>query len=187
MRAIAAPILLGLLAQGCIVYEERHRHDRDDLDCDGCVLDDPTEPGDPGEVTDPQDPQDPPEDPGPVLTSELFLTVDAGLPGDTLLSTLEATDDGFDLSEVVAVEFGRDIAVLDLIARDDEVVLLLEIADDAEPGSVDCYIDTASGGSWLLDVPFTVLDPADAPTECPEGGGEDTGAHGGGTDEDPCP
>lgn len=183
MRATAGIALLALLAQGCIIYEERYHHDKRD-DCgDGCVIDDPTF-GD--DTTDPVDDPTEPTDDGPTVTADLFLTVDAGLPGETLLSTLEATTDDFDLSQIVSVEFERDVQVLDMIPRADEVVLLLSIDEAAEPGLVDCFVQTAADEAYLLDAPFTVLDPADAPTSCAPDGGTDTGTDGGGTG-DPCP
>jgi hypothetical protein len=172
MRAIAAITLMGLLAQGCIIYEEDYHTDKRGDDVDGTIVDPTTDPWG-------TDPGTEPTDPEPTLTSDLFLTVDAALPGDTLLSTLEATVDDFDLTQVTTVEFGRDIQVLDMIARDNEVVLLLQVDGEAVPGLVDVFVQTAPGGAWLLESPFTILDPADPGTD-PGTGGTDPGT--GGTD-----
>lgn len=140
---------LAALATGCIIYEERYHR----VPCDGCV--------DEGPIEDPPAPE-PPEDPETQITSDVALTVAEAYPAETLLSTLVAVDPDVDLATVSSVTFERDVVILDSIQRPDEIVLLLEIDPEAAPGEVEVYITTATGGAWLLDEPFTIL-------ECPTG------------------
>lgn len=146
MKSASWLVLAGLL-QGCIIYEEHYR----ERTCRGCGEEPTVE--DPGTAPEPE-----PE--GPVLTSDLALRPAEAAPGEALLSTLVVVGDPVDLSGVEEVGFSRDVAVLDTLVRPDEVVLLLEVAAEAEPGPVDVFVHGASG-SWLLDAPFEILDPAE--------------------------
>lgn len=139
--------LTGLLAQGCIIYEEHWV-----TECDDCGTTWTWTETDTGLTTTTTDP-------GPTLTSDLELTVAHGLPGQSLLSSLIAVGP-FDLATVESVGFERDVSVLDVLERDDELVLLLQIGADAVPGQVQVYVTTTDGEGWLLEQPFTIDDPS---------------------------
>ncbi|MCA9488959.1 MAG: hypothetical protein KC621_03530 [Myxococcales bacterium] len=153
-RAAHLLVAAGLLAQGCIIYEE-HWVTESCEDCGTTWTWTDTETTDTTTET---------TDPGPTLTSDLELTVTSGLPGHSILSSLVAVG-SFDLATVDLVGFERDVAVLDVLDRADEIVLLLDIADDAEPGDVEVYVTTTDGQGWLLEQPFTIEDPGATTTD----------------------
>jgi hypothetical protein len=157
MRNLLIAAVIGPIASGCIIYADRYHHS--DGGCDGC---EPTADPPPATGTDP--------DPEPALTDSVALTVNEALPGEELLSTLVPTESGLDLTTVTALEFERDVEVLDSIQRPDEIVLLLSVADDAKAGPVEVYFTTVTGAGWILAEPFQILgQPASTP-------GTDTGA-----------
>jgi hypothetical protein len=168
MTRTTSVALLGLvLAQGCIIYEDRKAHP--DL-CEGtwsCGTDSGTW-----------------TDTGEVRNTDLQLTIAEGRPGEDLLSTLvNVGPETRDLSGVANVEFSRDVAVLDLIARADEVVLLLHVADDADPGAVDVSVSANGPKTWLLAQPFMVLEAPPGGTTCTPGTGGGTTS----TEDTACP
>lgn len=166
MTRHAAPLALAaVLAQGCIIYEE-HWVTEPCEDCSTTWTWTDTETTDTTTTTETTDP-------GPTVTSDLELTVTEGAPGDSLLSSLVATGP-FDLASITEIGFERDVQVLDTLVRDDEVVLLLAIADDAEPGPIDVFVVTADEG-FVLDQPFTILDAAGGTTTDTGGSTTDTG------------
>jgi hypothetical protein len=155
------------LAQGCILYEDRPLHPPKECeDATWCGPDTAT------------------TDTGEVRNALLQLTVVEGRPDEDLLSTLvNVGPEPRDLSGITSVEFSRDVAVLDLIPRSDEVVLLLHVAADAEPGAVDVTVANVGGNTWLLAQPFTVLEaPSGGPTCTPGTGGGTTS-----TEDTACP
>lgn len=136
-------LLFGPLV-GCIIYEEKYT-----TTTDGCVECTTTGPGQP------QSPQ---------LTDTIELTVTEGLPGESVLTNLVPVGSGFDMSRVVAVDFERDIETSDILVRDFEVVLLLQISQAAAPGSTEVYVRTDDGVVWVLTRPFDILPPVAQPT-----------------------
>ena len=158
--------LVGLiLAQGCILYEDRALHPPHEC-TDWCGTDTGV------------------EDTGEVRSAELQLTVSEGRPGDDVLTTLvNVGPQSRDLSSIDAVTFSRDVEVLDLIPRSDEVVLLLHVADGAEPGAVDVSVSNGGPNSWVLAQPFTVLEAHSGGTTCTPGTGGGTT----GTEDTGCP
>jgi hypothetical protein len=136
-------LLFGPLV-GCIIYEEKYT-----TTTDGCVECTTTGPGQP------QSPQ---------LTDTIELTVTEGLPGESVLTNLVPVGSGFDMSRVVAVDFERDIETSDILVRDFEVVLLLQISQAAAPGSAEVYVRTDDGAVWVLTRPFDILPPVAQPT-----------------------
>ncbi|MCB9687595.1 MAG: hypothetical protein H6738_16740 [Alphaproteobacteria bacterium] len=174
-RAAHLLVAAGLLAQGCIIYEE-HWVTESCEDCGTTWTWTDTETTDTTTET---------TDPGPTLTSELELTVSSGLPGESLLSSLISVG-AFDLSSVQEVGFGRDVSVLDVLERDDELVLLLNVASDAVPGDVQVFVTTTDGQGWLLEQPFTIEDPGTTTdTGGTTSGTTDTGTTG--TTDTGCP
>ena len=151
--------LLGVLAApGCIIYEDRPHgwgecHD-DDAPC-----------ADTGDWTGGGTTTDTVGQP----QLDLRLTVSDGHAGQQLLSTLVAAgEQDVDLLAVDAVTFSRDVQVLDLMHRTEEVVLLLAIGAEAEPGEVDVWVTSTGGQGWILPEPFTILSDEG---ECPSGNG----------------
>jgi hypothetical protein len=159
------PLVLLMLSPlvGCIIYEEKYTTTEE---CVGCATTGPLPPGQ-------QDPQ---------LTDALELTVTEGLPGESVLTNLVPVGSGFDMSKVVAVDFERDIETSDMLVRDFEVVLLLQISETAAPGSAEVHVRTSDGAQWVLTRPFDILMPADPPTG--DTGLPSTGDTGGGTTTD---
>jgi hypothetical protein len=165
MRTTSVALVGIILTQGCIIYEDRALHGPKECeDATWCGTDTGS------------------TDTGEVRSAELQLTVSEGRPGEDLLTTLVNVGSASrDLSTIDRVEFSRDVEVLDLIPRSDEVVLLLHVADDASPGAVDVSVSNSGPNSWLLAQPFTVLDDHSGGTTCTPGTGggttstEDTG------------
>ena len=172
--------LFALLAGGCIIYEEDwdHRHDS----CRSCGVDDTSTVGDDDDDVTPE--PEPEPEPEPQITADLELTETSAYPGDSLLSSLVVVSGQVDLAAVEAVVFERDVVVVDTLHRESEIVLLLQVADDAAPGEVDVFVETKTGAGFILAEPFTVLEP-DPGTVCTGTGGGGTGT-GGGTDTG-CP
>lgn len=152
-RTWTLALLGALAAQGCIVYEDRpHGHN----DCGDVPCHDSGWTG--GGTTE-----------EPVAEADLRLTVAEGRAGQQLLSTLvNAGEQEIDLLAVEAVSFSRDVAVLDLMARDNEVVLLLAVHPEAQPGAVDVSVTSQAGAGWILEQPFMIVDESG---ECTTGQG----------------
>ena len=152
-------LLLSLsVTQACIIYEERATF------------------VDTGSASTWEPPADPVA-PEPPATVDLRFAPDRGAAGATLLTTLTSSGRDVDLSDVQAVTFERDVVVADQIVRDDEVVLVLTVAEGAEPGPVDAFVTRAGGEIALIAAPFTVLDGGLV-------GGGDTGHTTGDDDDD---
>jgi hypothetical protein len=144
---LAALGLTAMLAQGCIVYEEHYIHD---TGCDqGCN----------GSWT--RDTDQDTDEPEPIPVLDLFFTEAQGTQGDTMLTTLRSNDASFDLTQITSVRFEQGVDVVDAIFRTDEVVLILDIADDATTGLVDAFVIRADGTPGLVGTPFEIL-PASA-------------------------
>jgi len=152
MRTLAAIAVLGATLQSCIIYEERVRWCDEDADCPPATtgVDEPTGAS--------------PTTPDPDVAADLLLTVGEAPAGATLLTVLQHGDSTLNLENVASVDFTRDVLVTDMVARPDEVVLLIEVAAEATPGQVDVLIQTTSGAAWLLAEPFLILPPADDTT-----------------------
>ena len=154
MRTLVA---LTVLASSCVVYRTSST---ETIPC-----------GPACETIDPE-----PEDP------ELFLSIVSANPGQELLTTLHARP-GVDLSSVGIVTFDRDVAVLDQIIRPDEVVLLLAVAPEAEPGEVGVTVQVVGGSDWPLAEPFRIVAPAASATDT----GSDDGCDSSDTSDSGCP
>ena len=138
--------LLVLLAQGCIVYQEKRT-----LVCDDCATDtgwfsledtggDPVEP--PPKTTTPE--TTPPE-PEP----DAFTLVPAtGCPGELVLA--ELVGEG-----AIGVSFGRGVTVRDALPSEGALGLLLEVEASAAPGEVPVTVSTEAGEVRLAS-PFEI-------------------------------
>ena len=171
--------LLPLLAPGCIIYEEDwdhgecHRCGPDGSDGGGTVV----VPGDDDDGGAQTPGTTEPEPEAPLVTADLELTETSAYPGDSLLSSLVVVSGNIDLGAVVSVGFERDVEVLDQLDRPGEIVLLLSVADDAQPGDVDVFVETREGAGFILAKPFTVLEAA--PSCGTSGGGTNPNGNGG--------
>ena len=164
--------LFPLFVSGCIIYEDDWRHGS----CQRCEIDTGATliaTGDDDDATSGVGDTDTEPDPSPLVTADIELTETSAYAGDSLLSSLVVVSGQIDLNSVLSVGFERDIQVLDQLSRPGEIVLLLAVAADAEPGEVDVFVETEVGAGYILATPFTVLEPEPA---CPvDGTGADTG------------
>ena len=186
-RSLALLALLTTSLGGCIIYETNGEDDHCFGDCDlggGDGFDDG------------QGGQDTGDEPAPELPAFTFTAAE-GLPGEVMLTWIEAEAPGFVYTNIESVTFVGDIEVVDTVLRDDEAMLLVEIAADALPGKVEAIVELIDGSAALIEGGFLILDPTADPgcsaggTDPGAGGGTDPGA-GGGTDpnnggEEPCP
>ena len=159
-RTLAALGLTALFAQGCIIYEEHYV----DTGCGNCGTDDDwTNPGNPVQ------PGDDDDDTDPVVLLDLYFSVPHGLPGETLLTTLQSNDANFDMTRIDSVTFSYGVEVVDQIIRPDEIVLLLTIDPDAQPTQVDAFVQGDDGATGLVAEPFCILDPSEDGTDGTDG------------------
>jgi hypothetical protein len=128
-RALPLLALIPLSAPGCIIYEEHYHGGKCQIDCT---------PADPGET--------PSTGTGPRIDDATTLTVDQGYPGQQLLTKMISTGpDAVDLSTFSSISFERDVDVGDTIVDPNDVILLLDIAAEAEPGDVTIRFTTSPG------------------------------------------
>lgn len=167
MRLLVGTLLATALTS-CIIYEERIRTVT--VPCrDVCT--DPTDPTDTTGET----------DPGIEIDPDLFLSVSSGFAGDVVLTTLESRDRR-NFAAFEAITFDRDITVEDRIVRDDEVVLVLAIAEEAASGPIEVVVDY-DGVPRRLEEPFEVIGDEPTDTGTTDTGTTDTGSTDtGGTD-----
>lgn len=167
IRTLTVPLALTLAGAslgGCIIYEKQYSS----TSCCGYETTSP-----PSQTTTP--PTEPTE-PGTTgvgqpITSALALSVSEGAVGETLLTLLQPTTGEIPISSVVSVVFDRDITVLDTIANPTDLLLLVDIADDAALGAVGVVARTDDGAAYRLAEPFRIVA---APVET--GDTSDTGA-----------
>jgi len=143
-RAVLLLAFVPLFTPGCIIYEERYHGGKCQQDECPSTTDLTLTPTTP--VT------------GPQLTDAVELTVDQAYPGQQLLTEMIPAGSGaIDLTSVTGVTFERDVEVVDLIVHPTDIVLLLQIADEAEPGDVTVQASTLLGDEYVLAVPFHIL------------------------------
>ncbi|MFT4627723.1 MAG: hypothetical protein ACI8PZ_006410 [Myxococcota bacterium] len=146
-RTTLAAAMLTSALSGCILYETREiEEDCRGRDCPAETTDDPS-------VSFPSWTDDSTD---PAVASDVFLTVTEGAPGETLLTTLEATGD-FDLLQVVDIAFAGPVDVVDRSDRDDELLLIIRIDDGAKPGRVDVFVTWGEDDVARLSTPFTIV------------------------------
>lgn len=146
-RSLALAAALSALS-GCIIYEGDFLPP-----CDGRPI------CDDGSTT------TTPDDTGaPQVTENVRLTPNEAAPGDELLAFLVPAVDGVDMGTVASLSFERDVLVLDIERRADEIVLLLSVSEVAEPGDVEVFLTTENGGGFILAEPFHILGDAGTTT-----------------------
>ncbi len=171
-RALLSIFASGLLLSGCIIYETEHIRDQDCLGCEdsGLMGDDDDNTVQPiGDDDDDDDTNPDGTTDDPVLPL-LSLTVTEGVPGEILLTWIDADAD-FDFTVIDNVTFVGPVTIVDTVITTDDAMLLLEVDHDATPGSVQVFVEFTDGDAVLLDTPFTVNE-ASEPTEPTNG---DTG------------
>jgi hypothetical protein len=142
MRSVNGLTLLGLLASGCIIYEE---------DLDGSSGDRPGDdrPGDStGDSAEPEVPE-----------IHLWLDPAGAVPGDVAILALYG-DGQADLSTITDVSFfgGGGIAVVATDTRGhDEFLLTIDVPEDAALGSNDLLVQFADGTAVYVDLAFDVV------------------------------
>ena len=142
------PLVLTASLSGCIIYESGSES------CDGPCFSD-TETWDFGGTGAETDTGTEPE-----ATLPTFRLVDATAePGEALLTWIECEDLSFDYTHIEAVTFVGDASPSQLVLREDEAMLLIEVDDDAAYGQIEVILELSDGSAALLDGGFTILDP----------------------------
>lgn len=176
MRTVLSLALTTIALQGCIIY---------DHDCPGC---DPDRPG-----WDDRPDREPPadsggDDTGPVDDDTglpdghdapayaLTLTPDQAEQGETFMGSLRSTgEDALDLARIQDLRLYGDLSVLASDVRASELLLALQVEDDAEIGTVD-LLAALDDGSALWQPGILTIFPA--------GSGHQAGSSDDGSD--PC-
>ncbi len=147
---IAIPLFaFGLTLQGCIIY---------DRDCPGCDpdgfddgLDDRPDRDDDPDCDQPEECDDdtgidtpPPPDYG------FYLTPDEAEQGETFIGSMKADgEDAPTLASIIDVELYGDVAILAADARASEILLTIQIEEQAVPGFVDLLVELDDGtAAW---------------------------------------
>ena len=158
---ICVATVLGM-TQGCVVYDRAYQDCRDG-DC-GEAWDDAT-----------SCPPDGNTDPEPEPSYELLLEPSAAEAGETLIAYL-TVDGDLELSEIAKVVFVGDVDVLAVDARDDELVLTLDVWEHAQLGLVDVLVTLGDGSGLVMPEAFEILEATTmtdtGDDDCPE---SDTG------------
>lgn len=108
-----------------------------------------------------------------VADADLFLSVAHAVPGSEIITTLESTT-GRGLDGFEALQFERDVFVLDQVRRPDDVLLLLGVSPSAPAGPVQVVAVSQRAERRTLALPF-VIDGLTTTGATPTG---DTGSHG---------
>lgn len=161
MTRLLLPLAVFGAVSGCIIYEERLVYE-DEEGLEGS-------PGTGGERPDHQDPTD--TDTQPEETDPSLVCQPSGAAvGDTIIISILVNVDvdvDIDLLDVTSVTFygPSDIDVLvTQIRNDEEVLVTIDIPDDAAPGSNDLLVEMGDGNAVYIEDAFEVVtDPADAP------------------------
>ena len=146
MRILGPLFAIGLTLQGCIIYDhdcpgcEPERPDDglddrpdpdDDTNCDGPCDDDT------GDIEEP-----PPPDYG------FFLTPDTAEQGEVFIASLRADGlDAVELTAVVDLRLYGDVEILAEDLRSNELLLTVQVLDNAELGSVDLLVELDDGSA----------------------------------------
>ncbi len=104
----------------------------------------------------------------PAPLPEFSFVPDEACIGDAVLTWLVADDPTWDYTNIDGVLFVGDVVVTDTIVRTDEVILLLDIPANADPGVVQGLVELTDGQATLADGGITLV-------ECGGGAGTGTG------------
>lgn len=149
------------LAGGCIIYDT-------DGKCWDCAPDEGGVHGNDGGVTGPDEDTAATDDTGgedPVVV-KFALDPSSAYPGDVFIAHLSDDSDAFDLGQVASAEFLNDVVILAMEPDEGELLMTLQVAHDAQPGTVDLLLHMADGRTEYVPAPLTVL----------EGQGQNTGS-----------
>lgn len=118
-------------------------------------------------------------DTGAEAAAPAFLfNPDEVVVGQSAIVSLVADQD-FDFSTLVNIEFYGDITICTRADRDDEVLLSVVVAADAELGGVDAVLEFSDGTAAWLDDGLTIVS-TDGATDADTGGGDGSGGDGSG-------
>jgi hypothetical protein len=159
------PLAILTSLNGCIIYET-------DEDCPGSECLDTTAAWEDTGAQASTEPEAP--------TATFRLTVAEGAPGEAMLTWIECDDIAFAFSTIEDIVFVGDVTLTELVLREDEAMLLVEVGSEAGPGQIEVILTLMDGSAVLLTGGFTVLDPAD------DGSGGSTGTNGGTTGDGSC-
>ena len=156
MRTLTWNLLaLGALAfastTGCVVYEGEFSGGCDwDEDCfdDGFACGDEDEDG----IADCED-----EGQDEAIPVELSMSPSHAERGETFPAVITLDQGDFDLTLVQEIQFFGDVEVLSATAGNDQIILVLQVAEDAELGAIDVALDAGDSGH-VLDGALTVFE-----------------------------
>lgn len=164
---IALPVFaFGLALQGCIIY---------DHDCPGCDIDRVDEGQDvrPDRDDDPDCDEPCDDDTGDVEQPPppdygFYLTPDEAEQGEVFIASLRADgEDPIDLASIAEVRLFGDVRILAADQRSAELLLIVEVAEDAELGPVDLLVELDDGSAAFEDAALTIF---------PAGSGHEAGS-----------
>jgi hypothetical protein len=115
---------------------------------------------------------------------ELAFSPNHAEQGEVFAAYVHVAQGEIDLSGVSELSVYGDAEVLSLVARPDQLVLIVEVAADAELGPVDVVVEMQDGDAELLPQAFTIF-PAGSGNSASDGGADGGGDADGG-DEDDC-
>ncbi len=147
------PLILATLAvaftTGCVVYDHDGNGCRWEEDCLNQETGDPCD--------DANQDGTPDCDEEEAIPVELSMSPSIAEQGETFPAVITLDRGDFDLALVdEAVLFG-DIEVLSAHATYDRMILVLQVAEDAEPGPVDIALDAGDAGQ-VLDAALTIYE-----------------------------
>lgn len=90
------------------------------------------------------------------LPSDLWLVEDEATPGETLRTRLVTSDRG-GLTGLQAVRFERDVTVVDAVFDTSRADLVVSVAKEAIPGSVDVVAQFQGGATIRLGDGFAIV------------------------------
>ena len=159
-RATLASLALTALLSGCIIYETRDTGAP-------CLGDCSERPADSGVLA-------PNEAAGPHTDEEareagLHLTIAEGQPGQVLFTTL-VSPSGLNLLDVRDVAFVGPVTLVDRVDRSNEILMVLEIAEDALPSQVDVFVVWGDDDVVRLQTPFVIVAREHTDTGWPDEG-----------------
>ena len=162
MRLHLSLVALALTTQACIIY---------DRECPGCEADTGFEDRD-HDWTDDEDSGDPPDAP----SFSYSLTPNEAEAGNVFIGSLRVEgEDAPGLDEISDLRFYGDVAVLAQDEREDELLLTLSVAEDADTGPVDLLVELAGDEGMFVDAALMIY---------PLGSGHSAGSSDDGTS--PC-
>ena len=178
MTRIFALTLLGATAlTGCVIYE--------DSQCGSCSWDCEGEEdcswSEDGWDTDAND--DGEADYSVVLT----MDPSTAQAGDSVIGSITVVEGDLPFAEVADIHVYGSADIITMDARDDELLVVLEVASDAGVGSVDFVLEMEDGGAvWFEDALYIYSGGDDGSGDGSDGSGDGSGDGTDDTDSTPC-